>query len=642
MLPILLLLAVLAYLPGFTGGFYFDDYVQIILNDGIHLEFLDWRQLSQAAGSSNAGPLGRPLPMASFALEGYFWGVVPHHFKLVNLAIHLANGVLVYALFSRIFTMVFGDQDSRSGEVGRLWGLMLTAWWLFHPLNVTSVLYVVQRMTSLSAFFSLLGLIGYIHFREKTLISGRFGTLWLGIACLATGTLLSAYCKENGLLTPALAWLIEILIFRCHMHSPRATRYLRLACVLLPIVCLMGVIEYFSVRPNWSQTAYAGRPFTLEERLLTEARIVWFYIRQLIIPLSSAFSLYLDEFSLSQGLFQPWTTALAIVGHLALGGGAFFLRRRLPLVTLGIAWFYFGHALESSIIPLELAYEHRNYLPGLGILLAMIALIRQLMPQYKRLVVAIVATLAALCLFITTQRSIAMGDAFLYPVFDAERHPASARANFDAGRTLALAIEQHPELASEYYPRAMAYFDRSIRADEQALAPFTGLLGLWYVAAKQADQGSLQMFEQRLRKGVPPHSTVMICRALTSHLALDRPVLSYEEGERLYQAALSNPRLKGPSRAIWQSGYAMFVSNVLKDAGRGLQLMEQAIEVSPFNAELKVLAVAMLIDQGRLEEASILLDKAGRDNRKGYFDKPISGLRQIIDARKNGQHESAR
>jgi len=50
---------------------------------------------------------------------------------------------------------------------------------------------------------------------------------------------------------------------------------------------------------------------------------------------------------------------------------AFVTRKKYPLIFFGVLWFFIGHILESSFIPLDLYFEHRNYLPMVGLLLVL-------------------------------------------------------------------------------------------------------------------------------------------------------------------------------------------------------------------------------------------------------------------------------
>jgi tetratricopeptide (TPR) repeat protein len=132
------------------------------------------------------------------------------------------------------------------------------------------------------------------------------------------------------------------------------------------VVIALGTI--FALRV--ALPGYDGRTFTLTERLLTEGRVLFFYISLIVAPRLNDLGLLHDDIPISTSLWTPWTTLPALAGLLTLTVLAIALRRRLPMVCLGVLWFLAGHLLESTIFPLEIAHEHRNYLASLGILLA--------------------------------------------------------------------------------------------------------------------------------------------------------------------------------------------------------------------------------------------------------------------------------
>ncbi|TLX79350.1 tetratricopeptide repeat protein, partial [Pseudomonas nicosulfuronedens] len=159
----LLSVVLFLYAPGLHGDFEFDDSANIIDNNSLHITALDLKQLRAAAVSGDAGPTGRPLALISFALNIYFFGMQPFYFKLINVLIHLCNIVLVAGLSSLILRRWY----SLSARSGALAGLAVAALWGVHPINLTSILYVVQRMTSLSALFGFLAIYLYVRWRSK-------------------------------------------------------------------------------------------------------------------------------------------------------------------------------------------------------------------------------------------------------------------------------------------------------------------------------------------------------------------------------------------------------------------------------------------------------------------------------------------
>ena len=207
-----LILTVLAYLPGLHGPFAFDDVTSILQNRALAIHSLAWDQLAQAMLSSDTGPLRRPLSMLTFALNIYFNGLDPSAFKITNLVIHLLNGVLVFALLRKI-ARYWLDKGILESSIAASWlPLLCASAWLLHPLNLTSVLYVVQRETSLCSLFILAGCVCYVHARLR-MQAGKSGWWWLYIGTLVTG-LLAILSKETGLLLPVYLLVIELSVFQ--------------------------------------------------------------------------------------------------------------------------------------------------------------------------------------------------------------------------------------------------------------------------------------------------------------------------------------------------------------------------------------------------------------------------------------------
>ena len=167
---VLLAVTFACYAPGLHGGFVFDDDVNILGNDRLRISGLDREELWAAAWSGDAGPLGRPVALLTFALNLYFGGANPYTFKLVNVLIHLGNVLLIGALAQTVYEAFVQRRwpKATTWTIDRWAGWMVSALWALHPINLTSVLYVVQRMTSLSALFGLVGLLIYVRYRAKT------------------------------------------------------------------------------------------------------------------------------------------------------------------------------------------------------------------------------------------------------------------------------------------------------------------------------------------------------------------------------------------------------------------------------------------------------------------------------------------
>lgn len=431
-----LLLCAAIYLPGISGPYVFDDRYNILSNSYLQLQSLDLRALYHASFSVGSGPLLRPVSMLSFALNHYFAGGFEDStpLKLTNLAIHVINGLLLFWLMRLIFMRVARIATPAAGaETGLAQrcdylAAAVALLWIVHPINLTSVLYVVQRMTSLSALFTLLGLICYLKGRA-CLVANRPGGTWLIVFGLFGCGGIGVLTKESAVLLPLFMLALELTLFageepwRSWSRLPvRLRRAILAAFFSALVVGLVWALSIIAIR-------YGGRPFTMTERVLTEARVLVFYLSLLLIPRTSGFGLYHDDIPLSTSLLSPWTTLPSIAGIVGLLVLALLLRRRLPLLSLGIAWFFVGHLLESTIIPLEIAHEHRNYLAGVGVLLAIVYLI----DRYSRSSVGsrawlIHGALAVIFAGVTLLRANQWSDHYTLARYEALHHPDSAQA----------------------------------------------------------------------------------------------------------------------------------------------------------------------------------------------------------------------
>ncbi|HEY8908086.1 MAG TPA: pilus assembly protein PilF, partial [Rhodoferax sp.] len=310
------------YWPGLHGGFFFDDEPNILLVKGIQIASLSPDALFQAWSSGGAGPSGRPIAQLSFALNYFFSGFNPFAFKATNLAIHLINGLWVFAIARLLLTAA--QPLARPRHLLMASGLVAVLW-LLHPIQLLPVLHVVQRMTSLSALFLLAAF--WLHIQARTR-GGFKGFLMLWPAWLLLWPL-SFLSKETGVLFPAFVLAWELILHRS--SQGRLDRFARVFATLMGI-CAVAVVAYMlSPRAQWLWAGFEMRPFSLPERLLTEGRVLWFYLGLMVLPQLEAFGLYHDDIAVSTGWLTPWTTLPALLGLAALVWLAWWLRRRAPL-----------------------------------------------------------------------------------------------------------------------------------------------------------------------------------------------------------------------------------------------------------------------------------------------------------------------
>jgi tetratricopeptide (TPR) repeat protein len=360
------------YWPGLHGPFVFDDLSNILLIKTTYLKALNVDSLKQAALAVDSGPLHRPIAILSFALNYYFSGMKPYYFKITNLTIHLATGFLLYHLSYQLLrrhTQHYSHAPDSSLRLSYM-ALGAPAIWLFHPLHLTSVLYIVQRMTSLASLFTVLALLGYTLGRNQIVNGQRRGFVTI-IASLTVFGGLSILTKEIGALVPLYVVLVETYFYRMSAAESIKKEFKGFFLLLIAIPLVTGIcIAVIKADTLLAIGAYDTRNFTLYERLLTESRAIWFYIRLILAPAIQLMGTYHDDFTVSTSITEPITTSLALAGFSVLVATIIAGYRRAAMLSFALAWYLIGHSLESTVVPLELVHEHRNYLPQFGIILS--------------------------------------------------------------------------------------------------------------------------------------------------------------------------------------------------------------------------------------------------------------------------------
>jgi len=367
----LMVLTFLVYYPGLYGDFIFDDEINIVQNRSVLITDLDISSIKQAWGSGISASFGgRSLPMLSFAINHYLAGLEPGLYKLTNILLHLLCALAIYRFCKALFALR-PDHTSNSMFSPAQLSLFVAAIWALHPLLTSTVLYVVQRMTIMSCLFTVLALTCYCKFRLTETFTKQ--GLLVFLIKFWTLTLLAILSKETGFLTVVFAAIIELALLR-HVHQSSQQQLFAkwFVAITLAAPAALGLV-YVILRADTFLGAYDLRDFSMYERLLTEGRAIWTYIKWILLPDPTDYVFYYDHFTVSRGLLSPPSTLVATTGILALIASPFVLRGLLTWLGFGIGFFLAGHALESTIFPLELVFEHRNYLPSLGLIIGLVA-----------------------------------------------------------------------------------------------------------------------------------------------------------------------------------------------------------------------------------------------------------------------------
>jgi tetratricopeptide (TPR) repeat protein len=565
-----LLLTLVVYWPGLHGGFLFDDFANLPAL-GATGPVNTWPTFWRYITSGVADPTGRPLTLLTFLLDAHNWPTDPYPFKLTNLTLHLLNGVLLAALLRRLGLDAFGRASQRRIEMAAVLG---AAFWLLHPLFVSTTLYIVQREAMLPATFTLLGLLAWLH--GRTLI--KRGDTWRGLAWIALGlggcTLLGVLSKANGILLPALALVVEYTLLRSSssrevsasaVDQRRQRTYRRSTWLFgwLPA----GIVTGYLLEQGWSgltRGISSVRPWTLGQRLLTEPRVLLDYLNLLWLPRPFTPGLFNDHIQASASLWSPATTLPALLAVFAMIVGAWLLRRRWPALALAVLFYFVGQSLESSTVALELYFEHRNYLPAMLMFWPLALWLCDVRSQRATgstaLDLAVAAdssgtaampeaarsgsakgklALAVLILLgmglMTHARATLWGNSRDQTLLWAKLNPDSPRAQANAAQTDM--NSGHPQLA---VTRLTVLLDKAPNQVQLALNLFDAQCQLGHV-----DQRTLTASRIALRTTRDP-GTLLVSwfqRAMDHVPQSPCPQLSYTTLSSLLQAALSNPHL---------------------------------------------------------------------------------------------------
>lgn len=505
----------------------------------------DWRQLLAFVLEGKSGPTGRPVTRLTFALQFAFLQEV-WTFRLVNVFFHLLNGFLIWRLARRLLRFRLEEQTSEPVA------LFAAALWLLHPLHISTVLYVVQRLVLVATLFMLLALLTYLHFREAWQEGDTKGVLlWGGMT--ATTSLLAVFSKEIGALLPVYLAVLEGTLLLRNRFSLRPPVYL---AALLPL----GVVLHYT---DWHTVYHKSTgDFTAYERLLTECRLLLWYLRQILLPDVTQMSLYLDDIELSKSLLEPPETLLAVLAVVALLTLAIALRCRWPLYSFALLWFFGGHLLESTTIGLELAYEHRNYLPAFGPLFALsYALVGRPLPaklaKLQKFAPALLLLLFAVQLGLRVDR---WRDPWLLARYWADRYP-------DSYRTQEILAKE--ALARGYGDIALRAIERSITIRPNTIEPYLKKAAVLCAVRSTGTKDFLEELDQVVTSNRVESNYVMtrMLQGLLQEVLADRcPLMGREAFERLLLRLVQNPKLRPADRAnVWEILAVLYVRGGRKD-----------------------------------------------------------------------------
>jgi protein O-mannosyl-transferase len=444
---------------GVGGGFVLDDAHTIVDNTLIRVGTLNSNALWDAAASFHAGGGVRPLSMLTFALDYWRHGSLDAAtFKTTNLFIHALTTVLM-AVFVRRLLLVAGWLPQRAA----LCALLAALVWAIHPLQVSSVLYAVQRMQTLATLFVVLSLWCYLCLRQAQ-IGGRPG--WPFGVLGAVSWVAALASKEDAILLPVYTLVLELTVLRFRAASAERIRGLRNTYLALTMAGT-GLALFWVLPHYWSDGAYAGRDFNSVERLLTQGRVLMMYLGQIMLPLPSHMPFNYDQLTVSRNLQEPLTTVPALLAVVVLLAWASVWHARRPVFACGVLLFFTGHLLTSTIIPVEMAFEHRNHFPLIGLLLALLDLMAlgwQRLDSRSRPFLTFTAVVVVILIAMAGGlRAYAWGEPVRFARHMVDISPDSPRAWLALGGV-------YFDLAGRKAGRDSPYLDKAITTVEEAAA----------------------------------------------------------------------------------------------------------------------------------------------------------------------------
>ncbi len=588
---ILLAIGLSIYWPGLSGHLLLDD--EANLSPLADIE--NWADIGQFITESVTTNLGRPLSLASFVLQAHQWPFGIWEFKYTNVLIHLLNASLVAWL---IWLLTHWTPLSQPRRL-LLTTLTFTLWCL-HPLQVSTVLYVVQRMTEFATLFTLLGLITYLKGRQLNLDTPHSYRGWLLMSLgIGLGGILATLSKENGILL-----ILYVLVIELTLLPSRSRAWHRWATVFLyaPLTIL---ITYFALHMPQFLASYAIRDFTLVERLLTETRILFDYLGKLIL-LKQDFGLFFDDYPISHSLLNPPTTLLTTLLILAAPPLALKFRKRWPLLSFAILWFLAGHLLESTFIALVPYFEHRNYLPILGPLLALSCGLLAL-PGYfsssllRKITISLIAMGILSVPVLTWLQTSLWGQPLVQAIWWADQKPLSRFAQSHAAQFFDK-IED-PKTVEDYYQHMVVNFPQDI-------GPYLLLTNLACRYPKKVEFPNWPTVTERIRTGNLDTAAISALRGIIYSVTYHRCQLTIPELEAVFQLLLN----KKPAHPNYYLDYVYFLYATFwaqqREYEKAVQWLEQSLQLKPNQPRLRLRQIDWSLEYGQLQQAQFYLDKA--------------------------------
>jgi len=602
----------LIYSNSLNASFQFDD-LQIKDRPNLRITNLNLQSLKGTFfWSPHQKRIYRPLPCLTLGLNFYFGRDNPYGYHITNITIHFLCAIAVY-VFLQTLLSIPGIRPTFAAKYRYEIAVIATFLFAFHPIQTNVVTYIIQRMTSLAAFFYIISVTGYISFRKQSLFPSQSHTFikYTSLSVSIISCVFSFLSKENSAILPATILFIDYLFFYDLSDQYEKKKLRRIYAIF--IFLLLIVLAYSGPKYLISFfEGYKNRDFSLVERLLTEPRVVFYYLYLLLIPSINLLNLNHDVL-ISRSLVNPPQTYFAILGILSLVFIACIARKKYNLFSFVIVWYLGNLIIESTIIPVELIYEHRTYLPGVLVFFLLSFCIVYVSKHIFKTNKAILFTSLLLVLYGngTYTRNFVFKSPLSMWLDVVPKSPNLARTHSNLGKA-------YMDLG--YNLEARKSFEKALRLDPDIPEALVNLGKIYFERFGMEDEGMAVLKKaQRVRK-----RTAIGCVALADGYS---KLKKYEKAEHFYEAAI---------RRLSLSLYAINNLGITKvhlgKKAEAMKLFQWGISIDPTFEPLHLNLARLLSDENEFPDAIETLKRFVEMNGDS---KRVKELLKVIEEKDN-------
>lgn len=604
------------YWLGLMGPYLLDDMQSI---QPAQLQAFSWSSLIEISSQNETGPLGRPLSILSFALNHLWFGPDPFSYKLINLLLHFLTGMTL-AWFVYLLQIAYRPKFEHKAML-----CLLTAFiWLIHPLQVSTVLYVVQRMTILCQLYTLLACCLYIYarLRQRSQKSYVFFFILSGLSAI-----FALLAKETAVLIPFYLFIIEYFIIKFKQPSQESSkRFYKYAKIFILSITFFALSIYWYNLEHY-MALFAEKPFSLWERLLTQINALSFYIKLIYLPNLSQMSLYHDDFPIARGINLEVILNLALLFSCLVC--IYLCRKKAALVAFGFAWFFVSQLLESTILPLELVFEHRNYLASFGLILVPVYIITHLtrisFSKYRHVFSVLGIGLIAVLMLMTWVRSYSWSSTERFLQNALVNKPNSARTHIEFANWL---------MEKGAYNIAYAELLQAQKIEPYNLGILLHML-LMHCYAEEVPEALYQQAKEKISQSpITPYAILVLDQLVDNLYKQQCQIMDKNKIRALIQTAYRNPSLKHRPRykaVLYHLEAGLLILNNKKQDAK--ILLMRAFETYPKRMQPLITKVMLELQAGERTEAKKTIEVLDKNKMLPYAPRTqINQLKHLYES----------